>query len=245
MKITIIIGSNQNANISTSYKISEMVRESLMNLGNEVEIMELSKYKIDMCKGCCNCFKTGKCIINDDINMIRKKLIATDHIILVSPVYAHNVTGLLKNFIDRTSNWLHILGLLGKTSSTIVVSSSNGNIYVADYLKKTLEFYGTVYIGNLNITVDAPKMFDDKEMLTLIMDRYIQKLVNFDRTKISLECVEKQSGIFTSFKKVYTTNETVKTFEEEMWTTDKALKKNSFIEAYHIRRSDYLEKNEK
>ena len=86
---------------------------------------------------------------------------------------------------------------------------------------------------------------DDKEMLTLIMDRYIQKLVNFDRTKISLECVEKQSGIFTSFKKVYTTNETVKTFEEEMWTTDKALKKNSFIEAYHIRRSDYLEKNEK
>ena len=174
MKITIIIGSNQNANISTSYKISEMVRESLMNLGNEVEIMELSKYKIDMCKGCCNCFKTGKCIINDDINMIRKKLIATDHIILVSPVYAHNVTGLLKNFIDRTSNWLHILGLLGKTSSTIVVSSSNGNIYVADYLKKTLEFYGTVYIGNLNITVDAPKMFDDKEMLTLIMDRYIQ-----------------------------------------------------------------------
>lgn len=106
-----------------------------------------------------------------------------------------------------------------------MVSSSNGNIYVADYLKKTLEFYGTVYIGNLNITVDAPKMFDDKEMLTLIMDRYIQKLVNFDRTKISLECVEKQSGIFTSFKKVYTTNETVKTFEEEMWTTDKALKK--------------------
>lgn len=114
MKITIIIGSNQNANISTSYKISEMVRESLMNLGNEVEIMELSKYKIDMCKGCCNCFKTGKCIINDDINMIRKKLIATDHIILVSPVYAHNVTGLLKNFIDRTSNWLHILGFWAK-----------------------------------------------------------------------------------------------------------------------------------
>ena len=51
MKITIIIGSNQNANISTSYKISEMVRESLMNLGNEVEIMELSKYKLICVKG--------------------------------------------------------------------------------------------------------------------------------------------------------------------------------------------------
>lgn len=68
--------------------------------------------------------------------------------------------------------------------------------------------------------------------------------MNFDRTKISLECVERHSGIFVSFKKVYTTSEMVKTFEEEMWASDKALKK-SFIEAYHIRRSDYLEKNEK
>lgn len=44
---------------------------------------------------------------------------------------------------------------------------------------------------------------------------------------------------------MYTTSETVKTFEEETWASDKALKKNSFMEAYHIRRSDYLEKNEK
>ena len=74
---------------------------------------------------------------------------------------------------------------------------------------------------------------------------YTPKISVYDRTKISLECVERQSGIFTSFKKVYTTSETVKTFEEETWASDKALKKNSFMEAYHIRRSDYLEKNEK
>lgn len=178
-----------------------------------------------MCNGCCNCFKTGRCIIDDDINMLTKKLIDTEHIIVASPVYAHNVTGLLKNFIDRTSDWLHILGLLGKTSSTIVISLSNGNIYVAEYLKKTLEFYGTIYLGNINITVDSPKMFDDKDMLKLMIDRYIQKIMNFDRTKVFLEFVERQSGIFISFKKIYTTSEAVKTFEEEMWTSDKALKK--------------------
>ena len=244
MKIAIITGSNQNKDISSCYRISAMVQERLTKLGNEVEIIELGKYNIDMCKGCCSCFETGQCMLNDDTNLLREKLVDAEHIIFVSPVYAHNVTGLLKNFVDRTSNWLHILGLLGKTSSSIVVSSSNGNIYVADYLKKTMEFYGTIYLGNLNITVDSPKMFEDEDLLFLIVDRYINKIVSFDRTQIPLECVEKQSGIFMSFKKVYTSSKLQKTFEEKMWSSDNALRKNSFVEAYHARRREYFEINE-
>ncbi len=243
MRVKIIIGSNRSAGISSCYKVSELVQNALLKLGNEVEIIELSKFKIDMCTGCCTCFEKGVCVLNDEVSLLREKLVDAEHIILVSPVFAHNVTGLLKNFIDRTSNWLHILGLLGKTSSSIVVSSSNGNIYVADYLKKTLEFYGTIYLGNLNITVDSPNMLEDKELLDIITDRYVEKLVSLDRTKIPLESVEKQSGIFMSFKKVYTSRELQKTFEEEMWSSDNALMKNSFVEAYHARRREYLEIN--
>lgn len=236
MRILIIVGSNHNPHMSSSYKISAMVKEAFEKKEAEVEIVSLNEYHIEMCKGCCQCFQTGKCIVKDDTLEIKEKMIKADHIIFVTPVYAHNVTGLLKNFIDRTSNWLHIFGLLGKTSSTIIVSSTNGNVYVSDYLKKTLEFYGTVYIGNLNITVDSPKMFEDERMLNIILRKHLKNIIEYDRDKIDLDNVEKQSGIFLSFKKMYTTKDLVRTYEEEVWMTDSALKKNSFIEAYDERR---------
>lgn len=237
LKILLIVCSNQEKDNSSSYKIAQIFKER----GNEFndvdyEILSIRDYKIEMCKGCCACFKTGECLINDDMNFVKEKLLKADHIIFITPVYAHNVTGLLKNFIDRTSNWLHIFGLLGKTSSTIVVSSSNGNVYVSEYLKKTLEFYGTIYIGNLNITVDKPRMLDDIVNLRRIIDKHLSKIVNYDRENVRIDDIEKQSGVFLSFKKMYTTDSDLRSHEEEIWLTDNCLRKSSFIEAYETKR---------
>lgn len=237
LKILLIVCSNQEKENSSSYKTAQVIKERGNEFHNvDYEILSLRDYKIELCKGCCACFKTGDCLIDDDMKFLKEKLLKADHIIFITPVYAHNVTGLLKNFIDRTSNWLHIFGLLGKTSSTIVVSSSNGNVYVSEYLKKTLEFYGTIYIGNLNITVDKPRMLDDITNLRRIIDKHLSKIVNYDRENVRIDDVEKQSGVFLSFKKMYTTNNHLRSHEEEIWMTDNCLRKSSFIEAYETKR---------
>lgn len=101
---------------------------------------------------------------------------------------------------------------------------------------KTLEFYGTIYIGNLNITVDKPRMLDDIVNLRRIIDKHLSKIVNYDRETLRIDDIEKQSGVFLSFKKMYTTDSDSRSHEEEIWMTDNCLRKSSFIEAYETKR---------
>lgn len=71
--------------------------------GAETEIACLNKLKIHHCIRCFNCWiKTpGKCAYNDDMVALLQKYIEADFIILATPLYVYNVSGLMKNFIDR------------------------------------------------------------------------------------------------------------------------------------------------
>jgi len=64
---------------------------------------KLSKHKIHHCIGCYTCWtKTpGECIYKDDMIELRKKYREADLVIFASPLYIFNVTGILKNFMDR------------------------------------------------------------------------------------------------------------------------------------------------
>lgn len=237
MKILIISGSNHNKKYSSSYQISGILQKLFSEYkGVSVDVLCIGDYNIKMCKGCCQCFETGKCVIKDDMEILKRKMLEAEHLIYVSPVYAHHIPGLLKNYIDRSSNWLHTFSLLGKTSSSVVVSSSNGNVYVSDYLRKILEFYGTIYLGNMNITVDEPEMLNDMKNTKIIINKYMKQILQFDREHISRELIEKQSGLFQLFKKIYSNPNIKEGYEKMIWSTDPCLLKNSFWEAYECKR---------
>lgn len=61
--------------------------------------------------GCSNCFSKTSCVLDkdDDMSMLKEKMINADLIILGSPVYAHHITGDLMIFIDWISYWLILL----------------------------------------------------------------------------------------------------------------------------------------
>lgn len=231
MKVLILSCSNRRMENSLSYKIAQKIMELFKERESDVEIVSLADYDIRLCEGCEQCFLTGKCIINDGLNIVKKKLKDMEHVIFIVPVYAHNVPSVLKNFIDRTSYWLHIFGMLGKSSSTITVSSSNGNVYVMDYMKKILEYYGTIYLGNIDITVDMPNMLEEKELLHIILNKHIENILEFEKKHIDeLSLIETQSGLFLNYKKIY--DKPNDSYEANIWQTDTCLQKNSFWEAY-------------
>jgi len=64
---------------------------------------------MEMCRGCFACFSKGKefCPLKDDKPEIERKLLESDGVIQISPGYAWNVSGLMKNFIDRFAYTLH------------------------------------------------------------------------------------------------------------------------------------------
>jgi putative NADPH-quinone reductase len=66
-------------------------------------MINLFDYKINYCTGCRTCSRDGKgeCCQKDDFKNIISKIIASDIIILGSPIYWGNVSAIMKNFFDR------------------------------------------------------------------------------------------------------------------------------------------------
>ena len=71
--------------------------------GAQTETVYVAKQKIKYCVGCFSCwFKhPGKCIHDDDMLMIRKKIKAADIIVFGCPVYFDGFTAQMKTMLDR------------------------------------------------------------------------------------------------------------------------------------------------
>jgi multimeric flavodoxin WrbA len=104
MKIVGICGSPRRGN--TEWMLGKL-GEVLEREGAEVEILLLRRMDVKMCRGCLACEEGGKeragvCKIKDDMSAVYPKLLAADVIVLASPGYMEMISGLLKNFLDRT-----------------------------------------------------------------------------------------------------------------------------------------------
>jgi multimeric flavodoxin WrbA len=85
----------------------EQVMREASRRGARVDTLLLRRMDVRMCKGCLACEEGGKdrpglCRIKDDMNLVYPMLLAADALVLATPGYFEMVSGLLKNFIDRT-----------------------------------------------------------------------------------------------------------------------------------------------
>lgn len=130
MKIVSVVGScRQNGNTDQIVKLFE---EKLAKYAEkqhmplEIEHILLSKKNIAACRGCRVCFDKGEkfCPSKDDILSIREQISAADALILASPVYVDDVSGVMKNWIDRMAFYCHRPALFGKSAAVITTSGS-------------------------------------------------------------------------------------------------------------------------
>jgi len=75
--------------------------EGMREAGADVELFYTKKLNINPCLGRLNCFVEGKCIQNDDMQMLLPKMKDADVWIFATPVYWSGVVGPMKNLIDR------------------------------------------------------------------------------------------------------------------------------------------------
>ncbi len=102
MKILAIIGSPKGK--GAGYEIVRMIEDKMKAMGNvEFSYLFLRDANLKLCTGCYTCMAKGedKCPLKDDRTTIENVLLATDGVILSSPMYVLNVSWLMKNFIDR------------------------------------------------------------------------------------------------------------------------------------------------
>jgi len=69
--------------------------------GVETKTVVLSELNIAPCRHCDGCIKTGKCIVDDDMQWLHTDIRETEHIVLASPIFFMGVTAQTKAMIDR------------------------------------------------------------------------------------------------------------------------------------------------
>lgn len=82
------------------------------------------------------------CPHNEIVQSIIEKIRWADGLIITSPVYALNVTGLLKNFFDHTAYFYHRPEFFDKKALVVVSTAGAGHKDVAKYIDETLRHWG-------------------------------------------------------------------------------------------------------
>ena len=118
-KILLISGSPRKGN--TDFVLSKIFDE----LTGDKEFIRLKDKKIKHCIGCLSCHEKPECVLNDDMGEIREKMHNSDMIVIGTPNYFDNVSGLLKDFIDRTHPFYKAESLKGKKLILIMVGGGD------------------------------------------------------------------------------------------------------------------------
>ena len=107
-KVLILSGSPRIG--GNSDMLCDEFMKGAIESGNQVEKINVSKKKIDYCKGCYYCqTHNGECAIKDDMAGILQKIIEADVLVLASPVYFYSIDAQLKALIDRTvARWTEV-----------------------------------------------------------------------------------------------------------------------------------------
>jgi len=133
MKVTAFVGSARKKH---TYKATETFLKKLQSFGNiEYELIALSDYKIETCKGCITCFNKGEefCPFKDDRDFLIQKMEESDGVIFASPNYSFHVSGIMKVFLDRLGFIFHRPRFFGKTFTSIVVQGIYGGNKIVNY----------------------------------------------------------------------------------------------------------------
>lgn len=102
-KNTVIINGSPRPN-GITHKLLNKLSDNLKAKEYNVDYYSLYDLNCKPCKGCFYCHTHDTCFINDDShNEILSKINNCEIIVMGSPVYWSNVTGVMKNFIDRTT----------------------------------------------------------------------------------------------------------------------------------------------
>ena len=100
MKKVIVISTSLRAG-SNSDMLADQFIAGAIAAGNDVQKISLADKQLAFCKGCLACQKLGKCVIDDDANIIMRQVLNADVVCWATPIYYYEMSGQMKVLIDR------------------------------------------------------------------------------------------------------------------------------------------------
>ena len=96
----LILQASPNLKGSTAILADEFARGA-REAGHAVTRVDVDRLDIAPCTGCVACGYEGPCVQHDDMDGLRKKILAADMLVLATPLYYYGMAAQLKCVIDR------------------------------------------------------------------------------------------------------------------------------------------------
>jgi multimeric flavodoxin WrbA len=152
MKVLAILGTTRKK--GDCYHVIQEIEASLNKIEPvEVNYLYLSDIDLGFCRGCLACIDKGEelCPKRMLTAPIEAQLTAADGVILAAPVYAHQITALMKNFIDHFAYIFHRPRFFDKTALVLSTTGGSGLKETLGYLKFIATGWGFNVIGSLGV----------------------------------------------------------------------------------------------
>lgn len=176
MKILVIHGSPRRGN---TWEILNLVKEKIDNqVDIEYDILELSKVKLETCIGCFNCIlrTEKKCPHFDVMKNITQRIEDSDAMIITSPVYSLQISGILKNFIDHMSYNFHRPKYFTKKAFIVTTTAGVSEKKIANYLEEVLNFWGITSVYKVSLKYRGTILEKDNKKIDTEVNRFVKDL---------------------------------------------------------------------
>jgi multimeric flavodoxin WrbA len=176
MKVVGICGSPRKGN--SEWMLRKLLDEAA-RAGADTELILLREKDIKGCDGCLACeaggaARKGICRIQDDMQQIYPRLLEADALAFATPVYFEMLSGLLKNFMDRTCPiWPKL-----KLKPVVGVAVAEEGIGKAiDNLRTYSSVCGMRWVGYATALARSPKQVSKDKRVARRLERLSRKLV--------------------------------------------------------------------
>ena len=143
------------------------------------ELIFLADLNIGFCNGCHSCIKNrGKCVKDDDMKGLIDQFLSSKAIVLGSPNYYYDVSGLMKNMIDRSisssylglgeytgTEWHGWRPFVDKTGGLVICQAAYGGEKAEETFKCFAEYSGLNLVGTVIASVGAQTVEEFPEYL--------------------------------------------------------------------------------
>lgn len=198
MKVLLLNGS-PHKNGTTAAALGE-VAKTLNEEGVETEIIQVGHLKLNGCLGCYACTDLGKCVIDDQVNMIAEKFKAADGLIVGSPVHYAAPAGTLICLLDRLF-YSARFDKRDKIGAAVVCARRGGCTASFDVLNKYFTISGmpvatSIYWNQVHGASAEDASLDEEGMQTMrALGRnaaFLMKSIALGKEKYGLPEVEKR-----------------------------------------------------
>jgi len=161
MKILAIIGSYRKT--GNSRQLVDMIGDALhqeaarAGVPLEFETLHLGHSRIEACRGCRACFDLGEdsCPLMDDLLAIKAKMKQADGLLVATPVYVHDVSGITKNWIDRLAHVCHRPEFAGNCAYLLATVGGSPTGHALRSLDVALSTWGFHIVGKSGLKTGA------------------------------------------------------------------------------------------